>query len=95
MILLALWKAIHARLDNYHQIATAQACQSFRNVQMAKVAGFVLLIVFATLTLYAQSTAVAVVTERVGRDIGGVCRLHQPNLCRFPEDSGHLSALLL
>ncbi|WP_188188088.1 TRADD-N-associated membrane domain-containing protein [Nonomuraea sp. SYSU D8015] len=62
----ALWKVTHARLDYYHQIATGQARQSFRNAQIAMAVGFVLLVVFAILALYAQSTAAAVVTGALG-----------------------------
>jgi transcriptional regulator with XRE-family HTH domain len=62
----ALWKVTHARLDYYHQIATGQARQSFRNAQIAMGVGFVLLVVFAVLALTAQSTAGAVVTGSLG-----------------------------
>ncbi|WP_237101472.1 hypothetical protein [Nonomuraea sp. MG754425] len=62
----ALWKVTHARLDYYHQIATGQARQSFRNAQIAMGVGFALLVVFAVLALIAQSTAGAVVTGALG-----------------------------
>lgn len=62
----ALWKVTHARLDYYHEIATGQARQSFRNAQIAMGVGFALLVVFAVLALLAQSTAAAVVTGALG-----------------------------
>jgi transcriptional regulator with XRE-family HTH domain len=62
----ALWKVTHARLDYYHQIATGQARQSFRNAQIAMAVGFLLLVIFAALALTAKSTAGAVVTGALG-----------------------------
>jgi hypothetical protein len=62
----ALWKATHARLDYYHEIATGQARQSFRNAQIAMAVGFVLLVVFAVLAILAQTTTGAIVTGALG-----------------------------
>ncbi|MFI6296670.1 helix-turn-helix domain-containing protein [Nonomuraea sp. NPDC050790] len=62
----ALWKVTHKRLDYYHEIATGQARQSFRNAQIAMGLGFLLLVAFAVLTLVAQSTAAAIVTGALG-----------------------------
>lgn len=61
-----LWEATHARLDLYHQIATGQARTSFRNAQIAMVAGFLLLILFAGIALWASTTAVAIVAGGLG-----------------------------
>ncbi|MFJ6363473.1 hypothetical protein ACIQIE_20115 [Streptomyces globisporus] len=61
-----LWEATHARLDLYHQIATGQAKTSFRNAQVAMVAGFFLLILFAGIALWASTTAVAIVAGGLG-----------------------------
>ncbi|WP_254870835.1 hypothetical protein [Streptomyces sp. KAI-26] len=61
-----LWEATHARLDLYHQIATGQAKTSFRNAQVAMGAGFFLLVVFAGITLWASTTAVAIVAGGLG-----------------------------
>ncbi|MFI6140357.1 hypothetical protein ACIBCC_19480 [Streptomyces griseus] len=61
-----LWEATHARLDLYHQIATGQAKTSFRNAQVAMVAGFFLLILFAWIALWASTTAVAIVAGGLG-----------------------------
>lgn len=61
-----LWEATHARLDLYHQIATGQAKTSFRNAQVAMVAGFLLLILFAGIALWASTTAVAIVAGGLG-----------------------------
>ncbi|MFE0692875.1 hypothetical protein [Streptomyces sp. NPDC058869] len=61
-----LWEATHARLDLYHQIATGQAKTSFRNAQVAMVAGFLLLVVFAGIALWASTTAVAIVAGGLG-----------------------------
>ncbi|MEV7163116.1 hypothetical protein AB0N60_13565 [Streptomyces microflavus] len=62
----ALWDTTHARLDLYHQIATGQAKSSFRNAQIAMVAGFLLLILFAVIALWASTTAVAIVAGGLG-----------------------------
>ncbi|MFD5940562.1 hypothetical protein [Streptomyces griseus] len=61
-----LWEATHARLDLYHRIATSQAETSFRNAQRAMVAGFLLLILFAGIALWASTTAVAIVAGGLG-----------------------------
>ncbi|WP_405461574.1 hypothetical protein OG786_29225 [Streptomyces sp. NBC_00101] len=61
-----LWEATHARLDLYHQIATGQAKTSFRNAQVAMVAGFTLLVLFAGIALWASTTAVAIVAGGLG-----------------------------
>ncbi|MEU0098213.1 hypothetical protein [Streptomyces sp. NPDC006267] len=61
-----LWEATHARLDLYHQIATGQAKTSFRNAQIAMAAGFLLLILFAGIALWASTTAVAIVAGGLG-----------------------------
>ncbi|MGW4834732.1 hypothetical protein [Streptomyces globisporus] len=61
-----LWEATHARLDLYHQIATGQAKTSFRNAQIAMVAGFLLLVVFAGIAVWASTTAVAIVAGGLG-----------------------------
>lgn len=62
----ALWGVTHKRLDYYHEIATGQARQSFRNAQIAMAAGFVLLVSFALLAFFAESTAAAAVTGVLG-----------------------------
>ncbi|MGA4992975.1 TRADD-N-associated membrane domain-containing protein [Nonomuraea bangladeshensis] len=62
----ALWNATHKRLDYYHEIATGQARQSFRNAQIAMATGFILLVGFAVLAFFAQTTAAAVVTGALG-----------------------------
>ncbi|MEU5331394.1 TRADD-N-associated membrane domain-containing protein [Streptomyces parvus] len=64
--LAALWDATHARLDLYHQIATSQARTSFRNAQIAMSAGFLLLVLFAGIALWASSTVVAIVAGGLG-----------------------------
>ncbi|MET8572691.1 hypothetical protein [Streptomyces sp. NPDC004783] len=61
-----LWEATHARLDLYHQIATGQARTSFRNAQVAMFTGFVLLILFAGIAVWASTTAVAIVAGGLG-----------------------------
>ncbi len=61
-----LWEATHARLDLYHQIATGQAKTSFRNAQIAMSAGFLLLVVFAGIAVWASTTAVAIVAGGLG-----------------------------
>ncbi len=61
-----LWEATHARLDLYHQIATGQAKTSFRNAQIAMGAGFLLLVVFAGIAVWASTTAVAIVAGGLG-----------------------------
>ncbi|MGW3298453.1 hypothetical protein [Streptomyces rubiginosohelvolus] len=61
-----LWAATHARLNLYHDIATDQAKTSFRNAQRAMVAGFLLLVVFAGIAVWASTTAVAIVAGGLG-----------------------------
>ncbi|MBO2451633.1 hypothetical protein J4573_31400 [Actinomadura barringtoniae] len=61
-----LWGVTHKRLDYYHQIATSQARQSFRNAQAAMGIGFVLLVVFAVLAFNAKTTAASAVTGALG-----------------------------
>ncbi|MFI5739141.1 hypothetical protein ACIA9I_12300 [Streptomyces anulatus] len=61
-----LWEATHARLDLYHQIATGQAKTSFRNAQVAMGTGFLLLVLFAGIALWASTTAVAIVAGGLG-----------------------------
>jgi hypothetical protein len=62
----ALWEVTHSRLDLYHQIATGQARDSFRNAQRAMWAGFVLLAAFAVLAALSRSTAAAITTAALG-----------------------------
>ncbi|MEV7492221.1 hypothetical protein AB0O08_15880 [Streptomyces anulatus] len=61
-----LWEATHARLDLYHQIATNQATKSFNNAQRAMVAGFVLLVIFAGIAIWASTTVGAIVAGGLG-----------------------------
>ncbi|WP_406314721.1 hypothetical protein OHA77_40240 [Streptosporangium sp. NBC_01639] len=56
----------HKRPDYYHQIATSQARQSFRNAQIAMTVGFVLLVVFAVLALRATTPTASIVTGALG-----------------------------
>ncbi|MFE6127025.1 hypothetical protein ACFQ6Q_01930 [Streptomyces sp. NPDC056437] len=56
----------HTRLDLYHDIATGQARRSFRNAQVAMIAGFLLLIVFVVVALQASTTAGSVVAGGLG-----------------------------
>ncbi|MEU7911342.1 TRADD-N-associated membrane domain-containing protein [Microbispora bryophytorum] len=62
----ALWKVTHKRLDYYHQIATGQARQSFRNAQVAMAVGFGLLILFAVLAIKATTPTASVVAGALG-----------------------------
>ncbi|MEV5892776.1 TRADD-N-associated membrane domain-containing protein [Nonomuraea fuscirosea] len=61
-----LWEVTHRRLDYYHQIATGQARQSFRNAQAVMVIGFLVLIAFAWLAIGAADPAVSIVTGVLG-----------------------------
>ncbi|MGW3913223.1 TRADD-N-associated membrane domain-containing protein [Streptomyces sp. NPDC005070] len=56
-----LWDVTEKRLAYYHRIVTRQAEQSFRNGQVAMSAGFVVLILGASLALTADTTAKTVV----------------------------------
>ncbi|TLP52413.1 TRADD-N-associated membrane domain-containing protein [Microbispora triticiradicis] len=47
-----LWVETEARLDYYHEIATNHARQSFRSAQVAMVAGFVVVLLFAVLAIF-------------------------------------------
>ncbi|MEU2577504.1 hypothetical protein ACIP3B_33595 [Streptomyces anulatus] len=61
-----LWEATHARLNLYYEIATGQAKTSFQNAQIAMGVGFLLLVLFAGVALWAGTTAVAIVSGRLG-----------------------------
>ncbi|MEU6495714.1 hypothetical protein [Streptomyces sp. NPDC046984] len=61
-----LWAVTNARLDLYHEIATRQAQQSFRNAQAAMVIGFLLLAAFVTVAFKASTTTGAVVAGGLG-----------------------------
>ena len=66
LALSALWEVTHSRLDLYHQIATGQARRSFFTAQASIIAGFVLLVTFALLSVRAQTTASAITTAGLG-----------------------------
>jgi hypothetical protein len=61
-----LWAVTHSRLDHYHETALRQAQRSFRNAQVAMALGFVLLVLFVVVALYASTTAGAVVAGGLG-----------------------------
>lgn len=61
-----LWFATQQRLDYYHQIATFQAETSFRNAQVAMVAGFVLVVTTLIVAMLARSTVGGVVAGALG-----------------------------
>ncbi|MEV1004989.1 hypothetical protein [Nonomuraea sp. NPDC050202] len=61
-----LWEVTHRRLDYYHQIATSQARQSFRNAQVVMGIGFLILVVFAGLAIGAPDPTSSIVTGVLG-----------------------------
>ncbi|MCU1701369.1 MAG: hypothetical protein JWR34_7432 [Mycobacterium sp.] len=66
--------ATQKRLDYYHDIATKQARDSFRNAQLAAAIGFFILIVAGTIAGFAQSASASIAagaTGVVGAALGG------------------------
>ncbi|MFS1302311.1 TRADD-N-associated membrane domain-containing protein [Streptosporangium longisporum] len=89
----ALWDVTHKRLDYYHQIATSQARQSFRNAQIAMTVGFVLLVVFAVLALRAATPTASVVTGALGAAAAAFAAYIGRTFVRSQESAaGHLRA---
>jgi Flp pilus assembly protein TadB len=64
--LAALWKVTQQRLDYYHEIATQQARQSFRNAQVAMALGLLILITSAIFVVAAKNTAASIVSGAIG-----------------------------
>jgi hypothetical protein len=64
--LTSLWLLTQQRLSYYHQIATEQARQSFRNAQIAIAAGFVVLLFATGFAVYAKTTTGSIVTGALG-----------------------------
>jgi hypothetical protein len=62
----SLWKVTHQRLDYYHDIATQQARQSFRNAQLAMTAGLVILIAATVAAVAAHSATGSIVSGVLG-----------------------------
>ena len=93
LALSALWDVTHSRLDLYHQIATRQAKQSFLAAQVASVAGFVLLVVFAVLAARARNIAGAVSAGGLGAVAAGLAGYIGRTFVRSQESAaGHLRA---
>ncbi|WP_440089785.1 TRADD-N-associated membrane domain-containing protein [Streptosporangium sp. LJ11] len=89
----ALWDVTHKRLDYYHQIATTQARQSFRNAQIAMTVGFVLLVVFAVLALGATTPTASIVTGALGAAAAAFAAYIGRTFVRSQESAaGHLRA---
>ncbi|MGR6921163.1 TRADD-N-associated membrane domain-containing protein [[Actinomadura] parvosata] len=61
-----LWEVTHRRLDYYHQIATSQARQSFRNAQVVMAIGFLILVVFAALAVSTPDPTSSIVAGVLG-----------------------------
>ncbi|WP_329431102.1 hypothetical protein OG339_48935 (plasmid) [Streptosporangium sp. NBC_01495] len=88
-----LWDVTHKRLDYYHQIATSQARQSFRNAQIAMTVGFVLLVVFAVLALSATTPTASIVTGALGAAAAAFAAYIGRTFVRSQESAaGHLRA---
>jgi len=88
-----LWDVTHKRLDYYHQIATSQARQSFRNAQIAMTVGFVLLVVFAVLALRATTPTASIVTGALGAAAAAFAAYIGRTFVRSQESAaGHLRA---
>jgi hypothetical protein len=64
--LASLWAITQQRLDYYHNIATDQARQSFRNAQAAMAIGLLILATTITLSLAARSTVGSIVAGALG-----------------------------
>ncbi|MFD5556489.1 hypothetical protein ACFWIA_21940 [Streptomyces sp. NPDC127068] len=93
LALAQLWQLTHSRLDLYHEIATQQARQSFRNAQVAMVIGFVLLTAFVIVALNASTTAGAVVAGALGAVSAALSGFVSSTFVKSQETAaGHLKA---
>ncbi|NEC89809.1 hypothetical protein [Streptomyces sp. SID12501] len=93
LALARLWELTHSRLDLYHEIATQQARQSFRNAQAAMVTGFVLLAAFVVVALNASTTAGAVVAGGLGAVSAALAGFVSRTFVKSQETAaGHLKA---
>ncbi|MGW2501850.1 hypothetical protein ACWCXL_12160 [Streptomyces sp. NPDC001588] len=88
-----LWAVTNRRLDLYHDIATRQARQSFRNAQAAMVIGFLLLASFVTVALKASTTTGAVVAGGLGAVSAALAGYVSRTFVKSQETAaGHLKA---
>ncbi|MFJ8606325.1 hypothetical protein ACIRH0_03925 [Streptomyces sp. NPDC093675] len=88
-----LWAVTNARLDLYHDIATRQARQAFRNAQAAMVTGFLLLAAFVTVALKASTTTGAVVAGGLGAVSAALSGYVSRTFVKSQETAaGHLKA---
>ncbi|MEU6513673.1 hypothetical protein [Streptomyces sp. NPDC046978] len=88
-----LWAVTNARLDLYHEIATRQARQSFRNAQAAMVIGFLLLAAFVTVAFKASTTTGAVVAGGLGAVSAALSGYVSRTFVKSQETAaGHLKA---
>lgn len=88
-----LWAVTHRRLDHYHGIALEQAAKSFRNAQAAMVLGFVLLIAFAAVGIFAKTSAGSVIAGALGAVSAGLAGYVSNTFVKSQETAaGHLRA---
>lgn len=88
-----LWTVTHRRLDHYHGIALEQAAKSFRNAQAAMTIGFLLLIGFAMVGLFADSTKGAIVASALGTVSAALAGYVSRTFVKSQETAaGHLRA---
>ncbi|WP_217243185.1 hypothetical protein [Streptomyces sp. AC555_RSS877] len=88
-----LWAVTHSRLDHYRETALRQARRSFRNAQVAMVLGFVLLVGFVAVAVYAKTTAAAAVAGGLGAVSAALAGYVSQTFVRSQEASAsHLRA---
>jgi TRADD-N domain-containing protein len=91
-----LWAVTQRRLDYYHQIATGQARQSFRNAQIAMSVGFAILLVFAFLAANSKSTAGSIVAGSLGASSAALTAYVGRTFIRSQENAAaHLKSYFL
>lgn len=88
-----LWTVTHRRLDHYHGIALRQAEKSFRNAQAAMVFGFLLLVGFAMVGFFVDTTTGAIVAGTLGAVSAALAGYVSRTFVKSQETAaGHLRA---
>lgn len=89
----ALWHITQKRLDYYHQIATNQARQSFRNAKVAMWVGFVILVGGAILAAQSETATGKIVVGSMGAAAAALAGFVSRTFIRSQESSAtHLRA---
>lgn len=84
-----LWNVNQKRLDYYHEIATAQARQSFRNAQYAMIVGFAVIVVAAVAIVRAQNSTGAAIAGALGAVGAGLAAYVGRTFVKAQEESAN------